>query len=98
MTNAPDPRIAGLLRQDAPAERDPVFRIAVLGRIERAKYRRNVVALAVCALVLAATAVLGASVGGATREATGVVLIGVTLAAVYFVVGPVLTQLFTRFR
>jgi hypothetical protein len=102
MTHDPDPQIADLLRadllRDAPAERDPVFRVAVLDRLERAKYRRRLVALLAGAAVLAAIAVTGVSLGGAAREATGVVLIGAALAAAYFILAPAAAQLFARFR
>jgi peptidoglycan/LPS O-acetylase OafA/YrhL len=98
MTHDPDPRFADLLRKDAPPERDPVFRVEVLCRLERAKYRRRLCALLALGLVLAAIAAVGVGIGGAAREATGVLLIGAALAAAYFIVAPALTQLLARLR
>jgi len=69
MTNDSNPRFAELLRRDAPAERDPVFRVEVLFRLERAKYRRRLSALLALGLVLAAIAAVGVGIGGAAREA-----------------------------
>jgi hypothetical protein len=97
MTQDADQRIADLLREGAPPARDPMFRVAVLGRLERAKYRRRTLALLAGALALAAVAVLGAGVGGATREATVALLVGVALTITYFIVAPVVTRLFARF-
>lgn len=97
-----DSRIADLLqadlRRDAPAERDPLFRVAVLGRLERTKYRRRLHALLACAAVLAVIAAIGLSVGGAVREGTSALLIAAALAAAYFVVAPILTRLLARLR
>ncbi len=98
MTHDPDPRFAELLRRDAPAERDPVFRVEVLCRLERAKYRRRLSALLALGLVLAAIAAVGVGIGGAAREATGVLLVGAALTAAYFIVAPALTQLLSRLR
>jgi hypothetical protein len=98
MTHDPDPLFADLLRKDAPAERDPVFRVEVLCRVERAKYRRRLVAVLALALVVAAVAAVGVGTGGAAREATAVLLIGVALTAAYFIVTPLLTQLLARLR
>ena len=98
MTHDLDPRFAELLRKDAPAERDPVFRVEVLCRLERAKYRRRLGALLALALVLAAIAAAGVATGGAAREATIALLIGTALTAAYFIVAPALTQLLARLR
>jgi hypothetical protein len=98
MTHDPHPRFTDLLRKDAPPERDPVFRVEVLCRLERAKYRRRLVALLALALVLAAVAAVGVGIGGAARETTSALLIGVALTAAYFIVAPALTQLLARLR
>ena len=39
-----DARLDALLRTDPVAERDPLFRIAVLQRLERERFRRQLVA------------------------------------------------------
>jgi hypothetical protein len=52
-----DARLAEALRPDAPPVRDPIFRVEVLTRLERARFKRRAaftVALAAVAAVLAA--------------------------------------------
>lgn len=102
MTHDPDQRIADLLRedlgQDAPPERDPMFRVRLLERLERARHGRRLGVLIACGVVFAALAAIGAGVGGATREAAGALLIGLALTVVYFVVAPTLSQMLSRFR
>ncbi len=98
MTHDSDQRIADLLREDAPAERDPMFRVGVLDRLERAKYRRRLTTVIACAVALAAIALLGVSVGGAVRETTSVLLVVVALATAYFVVAPAVMSLLARLR
>jgi peptidoglycan/LPS O-acetylase OafA/YrhL len=97
MTDPLDKAMVELLRKDAPAARDPLFRVQVLERLERSRYRRRLYALLLSAVVLAVLAVIGAAAGGSAREATGVLLFGAAVTAVYFVVAPGMTQLFVRF-
>src|SRR6185295_15934048 len=53
MTHDLDDKIGRLLREDAPPERDPLFRISVLERRERASYRRkNQILLAGAVLIV----------------------------------------------
>ena len=96
MTDPLDKAMAELVRKDAPAERDPLFRVQVLERLERARYRRRLYAALAAAVVFAAIAVIGAEAGGSTREAARVLLVAAALIAVYFVVAPA-AQLFVRF-
>ncbi|HET8712610.1 MAG TPA: hypothetical protein VFM23_02880 [Gemmatimonadales bacterium] len=96
MTDRLDKAIAELLRKDAPAERDPLFRVRVLERLERVRYRRRLYAALAAAAVFTAIALIGAEAGGSTREGVRVLLVAAALIAVYFVVAPV-TQLFLRF-
>jgi hypothetical protein len=49
-----DAKIGRLLRADAPAERDVLFRIGLIERRERVRYRRRQQALLAAALVFAA--------------------------------------------
>ena len=97
MTDPLDKAIVELLRKDSPAERDPLFRVHVLERLERARYRRRLYPLIASAVVLAVVAVIGADAGGSAREGAGVLLIGAALVGLYFVVAPAMTQLFVRF-
>src|SRR5512147_1534072 len=48
-----DERLGQLLRQDAPAERDPGFRIALLERRERQRYQRRQRTVVACGAMLA---------------------------------------------
>lgn len=41
MNNNLDDRLGQLLRQDAPPERDPAFRVGLLERRERQRYKRR---------------------------------------------------------
>jgi hypothetical protein len=89
-----DKRISQLLQRSAPAERDPLFRIRVLERRERERFRRSIVQLlgAVGAIVVAL--IIGASMrgNGSTYE---VMRIGVFAAAAAVAVA-VYVPLFTR--
>jgi hypothetical protein len=98
MTHDPDKRLAELLSKDAPPARDALFRVQVLARLEREKYRRRLAAMIACAVVFAAVAAVGASVGGTTREGAAALLVGVALTVAYFVAAPTLAQLLARFR
>jgi len=89
--------MAELLRKDSPAERDPLFRVRVLERLERARYRRRLYASIASAVVLAVIAAIGAGAGRSAREAAGALLVGAALVALYFVVAPAMAQLFVRF-
>lgn len=48
-----DARLAAALGADAPPERDALFRLDVLARIERARFRRRIVRASAIALVAA---------------------------------------------
>jgi FtsH-binding integral membrane protein len=48
-----DARLAAALEADAPPERDALFRLDVLARIERARFRRRIVSASVIALIAA---------------------------------------------
>lgn len=98
MTADVDAAIANLLRDDAPRERDPLFRVAVLERLEHARFRRRRRALLALALTFAAIASFGLLARGEARDAAGVLLVGAALTAAYFVLLPGVTQLLSRAR
>jgi O-antigen/teichoic acid export membrane protein len=52
MTQDTDDRLGRLLREDAPPERDPLFRIRLLERREHRRFRQRSLALLVGAAVL----------------------------------------------
>ena len=55
-----DSRLTAALEAEAPPERDPLFRIEVLARLERARFRRRLVLAAATAVVVAAIVVANA--------------------------------------
>jgi hypothetical protein len=79
-------RLSGALKADAPPARDPMFRIEVLARRERAALRRRLLTVGATAL---GAAVLGALALGVTAETVAPgpgrlaaeAMIGVALAA-----------------
>jgi hypothetical protein len=96
MTADVEAAIANLLRDGAPPERDPLFRVAVLECLERARFRRRRRVWLAVALTLAAVAAFGLMAGGGVRDAAGVLLVGAALAAGYFVLLPGVLQLLAR--
>jgi hypothetical protein len=98
MTIDVDKALANLLRDDAPAERDPLFRVAVLERLERARYRRRCGALTALALALAAIAGVGLAAGDTMRDAAGALLVAAVLVTGYFVLLPAVAQMLGRLR
>jgi hypothetical protein len=54
MTQDIDERLGQLLREDAPPERDPLFRIRLLERREQRRFRQRSLTLAVGAVALGA--------------------------------------------
>lgn len=83
MTQGEDEQLRHLLQRNAPPERDPLFRIKVLERRERQRFRRHVALLLSAILAIVAILALGASVGGRLNEVARVVvvLIAVTVYA-----------------
>lgn len=59
MTDA-DARLAAALGADGPPERDVLFRLEVLARIERAQFRRRIVGTTTIALMASALVVVNA--------------------------------------
>ena len=78
MTNT-DQRIADALRHDAPPPRDPAFRLQLLERRERQRFRRRSLSSLVAAIVVAAVSALAVSTGGASYTAGSVLLFGLVL-------------------
>jgi hypothetical protein len=98
MTTDVETALANLLRGGAPNERDPLFRVAVLERLERARFKQRRRALLTLALALGVIASFGLMGGGAARDAAGVLLIGAALMTVYFVLLPAAAQALARGR
>lgn len=97
MTQDQDERIGDLLRQDAPSARDPMFRLSVLERRERKRFRQHSLVLASIAVALASASWIGVSAGGETAETTIALVCIVALAVAYILYQPVVTRLLQRF-
>lgn len=74
-------RLTAALQAEAPPARDPLFRVEVLVRLERARFRRRLARTLVVAGVLAVLAALNAPVIGAGIAAASQGLWIVALAA-----------------
>lgn len=95
MTNA-DHRITTALQQDAPPAGDPAFRLQVLERRERQRFRRHALISMAAAVITATVMVVLAVSGGRMYTAGSVVLFAVVLltASAYL---PVFGRLIRRF-
>jgi hypothetical protein len=93
-----DKALADLLGDDAPSERDPLFRVAVLERLERTRFLRRRRALTTLALTLATIASSGLVAGGGVRDIAGVLLVGAAVLTVYFVLLPAAAQVLAHVR
>lgn len=84
-----DERFGRLLREDAPAERDALFRISVLERRERMRFRQRSLVMILGAAVVAAALGTGFAAGLDLLAATAVafVIAGLATAFVFSVPG-----------
>jgi hypothetical protein len=71
-----DERLTRILLRDAPPERDPLFRLEVLERRERQRFRRSVLLLVVGVLVILGTLAAGRLMREETYAVARVVLLG----------------------
>lgn len=93
-----DERIGELLRQDAPPERDPAFRIGVLERRERKRFLRQSLMLGGFGLILAVIALVGIAIGGDAAIGAIVLVIVIAIGAAYLRYEPIITRVIERFR
>ena len=98
MTYKQDEPFAILLRQQAPAARDLVFRLKVLERRERREVRRRALLLLGAALAVAVISLIGVSMGGKTYETARVALFAVATAISGVTYMPALARLLRRFK
>jgi hypothetical protein len=91
-----DERLTGLLRQaaPAPAPRDAMFRIAILERRERGRFRRRILLTAVAGIVASGVAFAGLVAGDELRTAASVALVTLAAATASMTVAPALTRPF----
>lgn len=88
-----DERLTELLLRNAPPLRDPLFRVKVLERRERQRFRRSILQLAGSVAALAVALAVGVSVGGGTHEAARIAVLGVAAAVAVAVYVPMLVRL-----
>ena len=91
MTDDQDARLTELLRADAPAERDALFRLDVLERREQLRFRRKVLLLLAAALVTLVLLALGADwLGEQTLAPAGMLILGIGVILATIVYGRIL--------
>jgi hypothetical protein len=95
MTNF-DRRVTTALQQDAPPPRDPVFRLQLLERRERQRFRRRALHALSVATGVAVMSALTVNVGGEAYTAGSVLLFAVVLVAAAVVYLPGLGRLIRR--
>lgn len=95
MSSDLDTRIAALLNEGAPPKSDPVFRIGVLERRERQRFRRKSISLAIAAAAVVASIAGVRGSGASLAEVAAVVMLCGALAA-WFVYAPLVTQVLRR--
>jgi heme A synthase len=95
MTNS-DQRITAALLQDAPPPRDPVFRLQVLERRERQRFRRRALHALAVGAGAAVMSALTVNAGGEAYTAGSVLLFAMVLVAAAVVYLPGLGRLIRR--
>jgi hypothetical protein len=98
MTEHGDERIGELLRSDAPAAHDPMFRLAVMERRERRRFRNRSLQVLGGGLAVAAVVLAGMAIGWKALEAAGFLVFTGLAVAVYFYRPPQIEQILRRFR
>ena len=98
MTDRADEKIAELLRSDAPAERDGVFRLRVMERREQKRFRNWSLLVLAAGLALGVVSLIGLSLGGQALDAASVIVVVGLAAAAYYFYMPQVSQMLRRFR
>jgi hypothetical protein len=80
MTSEIDQRIAAFLNANAPPERDPMFRIQLLARRERQRFKRRALLILCTAFAFVAIVLTGYSARASLVETASMVLLGLSLA------------------
>jgi hypothetical protein len=88
-----DDRLARLLLRAAPPEHDPLFRIKVLERRERQRFRRSVLLLIAGVLAIMVALFVGFRMRGEAYEVARVVLLSTAAVVAIAVYLPPLVQL-----
>jgi hypothetical protein len=77
MNEQEDESLTKLLRRHEPPARDPLFRVQVLERRERRRFRKQLWMVLSAVVVVATIAAVGAYAGGALEGAARVALFGI---------------------
>jgi hypothetical protein len=93
-----DERFAELLCEDAPAERDALFRISVLERRERVRFQRRSRVLFMAAVVVAFIFGVGFGIGADLFMTTLVALLIAGLTAAFLLSVPGVMEMKHRFE
>lgn len=96
LTQLDGERLADLLRSHAPAERDPMFRLAVLERRERQRFRLRVLTMTAFALAAITVFCMSVGVGASVFMATSAMLLCSAVLASLLVSAPVAADLVKR--
>jgi hypothetical protein len=91
-----DERITAALQHDAPPPRDPMFRIRLLERAERGRFRRRTRQALAGGATVAVVSSFTVSAGGDAYAAGGVVLFALVLVTAAVVVLPDFGRLIRR--
>ena len=99
MTHDDDAMLREVLRLRAPPARDPLFRLKVHERRERALFRRRALLASAFALAALTVAAVGAgALGPSAADAARVLFFGVLLALAGGLYGPRLARFLPRLR
>ena len=98
MTMDIDERIATILRANAPPRRDVRFRVAVLERLERQRFKRRLLVLAAAAVAVVTLVSIGYGARSNASDNIGVLLLCAVLAVAGFRHAPILTYFVRRWR
>ena len=93
-----DERLANLLLGDAPAERDPMFRLGVLARRERQRFRRRSAWLFAAALGCVVFFLTVAATHAASLQAAAALMVSCVLAVSYSLYAPAVAQIVRSLR
>jgi hypothetical protein len=98
MSEGIDERLGRLLREDAPSDGSALFRLGVLERRERQRFRTRSIALAFAALVLAAIVGIGFNAGIDLVATAAIAILCALLALAFLVSAPGVALLLHRLR
>ena len=93
-----DDGIVSLLRQGAPAARDPVFRLQVLERREQRQFQRRLYIMLGGLIAIIIVSTLAITLGGGALEITGAPVAGVAVASACLAFRHGLTRILRHFR